>query len=322
MHRLDDPGACEERPENGESEGGHRKREVPHPHQAAPFLYQHRVQVGRSAQPRQQRRVLDRVPAPEATPPEDLVRPPRAEHDADRKERERHQRPAPALDLPAIPDAPRGQHADGEGEGNREPDESRVEQRRMDGDQRVVLQQRVGAEARQHLVRRDERIRRSEHEAEEERGDDEEHHGGPPDDGVGRNSAVAPDENTGEDRQDEAPQQDRPGQGGPQTGDGVQQRGDGAVVLGHEDDAEVVGDQRVLHGQDGHQRAHQHDRGEQPAVDQTGIAGRQTRASSRARTGRPSLLVGARARPRWSRRRPHSSRRRARRRSIRGTRSA
>ena len=56
--------------------------------QAAPFLDQHRVQVGGAAQPGQQGGVLHRVPAPEPAPAEHLVGPPGAEHDADREEGE------------------------------------------------------------------------------------------------------------------------------------------------------------------------------------------------------------------------------------------
>ena len=160
----------------------------------AALLDEDRVEVGRPAEPGQQRRVLHRVPAPEAAPAEHLVGPPGAEHDADGEEGERHQRPAPALDLPAVPHPARGQHADGEGEGHGEADESDVEERRVDRHQRVVLEERVGPEALGHAGRGDERVGRPDHEAEEERGDDVEDERGLADDRVVRLPAVAPHE--------------------------------------------------------------------------------------------------------------------------------
>ena len=264
------PGAGEEGAEDGEGEGGDGQREVPHPHQPAPLLDQHRVQVGRAAQPGQQRGVLDRVPAPEAAPAEHLVGPPGAEHDADGEEGEGHQRPAPALDLPAVPHPARGQHADGEGEGHGEDDEADVEQRRVDGHQRVVLEERVRAETLGRAGRGDEGVGGPDHEAEEEGRDDVEDERGPADDRVGRLAPVAPHEDGRDDGEDEAPQQDGPGQRGPHAGDGVQQRRDRAVVLGHEDQREVVGDERVLHGARGEQAADEHDGRQQPAVARRG----------------------------------------------------
>ena len=185
VHRGDDARPGEEGAEDGERERGDRQREVPDPHEAAPLLDEHRVQVGGAAEPRQERGVLHRVPAPEAAPPEHLVRPPGAEHDADRQEGEGHQRPAPALDLPAVPHPSGGQHADGEGEGHGEADEADVEQRRVDGHQRVVLQQRVRPEALRRARRGDERVGRPDHQAEEEGGDDVEDERGPADHRVG-----------------------------------------------------------------------------------------------------------------------------------------
>ena len=153
----------------------------------------------------------------------------------DREQGEGDERPAPALDLPAVPDPSRGEHADGEGEGHGEADEAGVEERRVDGNQRVVLEQRVGPEPGGDPRRGDEGVGRPEHEPEEERGDDVEDEESPPDHGVGRQPPVAPDERRGEEGEEQAPQQDGAGQGGPQPGHRVEQRRGPAVVLGHED---------------------------------------------------------------------------------------
>ena len=225
------------------------------------------MKVGRPAQPWEEGGILHGVPAPEASPPEHLVGPPRAEDDPDREGGEGEQRPTAALDLPPIADPAGGQHADGEGEGHGESDEADVEKRGMDGHEWVVLEERVGPQPRRDVRRGDERVRRAHHHPEEEGGDHVEHQGGPPDDRVGDESPVAPDENDGEDAEDQAPQEDRSGQGGPQPGEGVQQRGHLAVVLRHEDDGEVVGDEGMLHGDRRQQRADEHDRREQATVE-------------------------------------------------------
>ena len=102
VHRLDHAGAGQEGAQDGEGERGDGERQVPDAHEPAALLHEHRVQVRRPAQPGQQRGVLHRVPSPEAAPAEHLVGPPRTQHDADGEEGEGHQRPAAALDLPAI----------------------------------------------------------------------------------------------------------------------------------------------------------------------------------------------------------------------------
>ena len=178
------PGPRQEGAEDGQRERRDRQGEVPHPHQAAPFLHEGRVEVGRPAEPGQQRGVLDRVPTPEAAPTEHLIRPPGTEHDADGQEGEGHQGPAPALDLPAVAHPARGQHADGEGEGHGEDDEADVEERRVDRHQRVVLQQRVRPEPLRRSRRGHEGVGRPDHQTEEEGRDDVEDERGVADDRV------------------------------------------------------------------------------------------------------------------------------------------
>ena len=136
----------------------------------------------------------------------------------------------------------------------------------MDGHQRVVLQERVRSETRRDIVRGDERIGRADHQPEEEGGHHIHDQGGPPDHQVSAQTPVTPHEDGREDGQDEAPQQNRTGQRRPQPGDGVEQRRHPAVVLGHEDQAEVVCDQGMLHGQDGQHGTEEHDGRKNPAV--------------------------------------------------------
>ncbi len=258
MDGGDDPGTGQEGAEDGEGERRDRQREVPHPHQAPAFLDEDRVQVGRPAEPRQQGRILHRVPAPETTPAEHLVRPPGTQHDAHGEEGERHQGPAPALDLPAVPHPARGQHPDGEGEGHGEDDEADVEERRVDRHQRVVLEERIRSEPLRHAGGGDEGVGRTDHEAEEEGGDDVEDERGVADDRIVREAAVAPHEDGRDDREYEAPQQDGPRQRGPHARDRVQQRRDRAVVLGHEHQREVVRHERVLHRTGGKEHPDEH----------------------------------------------------------------
>ena len=119
----------------------------------------------------QEGRVLDRVPRPVAAPAEDLVAPPGAEDDADGEEAPGEQGPAPGLDQPALADPAGDEAAHGEGEGDGEADEAEVEQRRVEGHQDVVLQQRVGPGPSVGMAPVDgaERVGRAEHQPEEER---------------------------------------------------------------------------------------------------------------------------------------------------------
>ena len=58
--------------------------------------------------------------------------------------------------------------------------------------------------------------------------------------------------------EDHRPQEDRPLERGPQTGDRVEQRRAGGVVLGDVADREVVAEQRPLHHPGGGERGDQH----------------------------------------------------------------
>ena len=112
--------------------------DVPLPQHAALFLNHDRMQERRRRQPRQERRVLDRIPRPVAAPSELDVRPPHAEHDADRQEEPREQRPAPHDAQPRRVEPAREQRRDRERERNRRRDVAEVQHRRMDRHARIL----------------------------------------------------------------------------------------------------------------------------------------------------------------------------------------
>src|SRR3546814_11507871 len=96
-------------------------------------LFRSGVEVGGAREPRQQRRVLDRVPAPEAAPAEHLVAPPRAEDDADREEAPGGERGPAGLDEPAIAEPAGGKRGDREGERHGEAHGAEGEKRKSGG---------------------------------------------------------------------------------------------------------------------------------------------------------------------------------------------
>ena len=103
------------------------------------------MQEGGRRQPRNEGGVLHRIPGPVAAPAEHLVAPPRPQDHPDGQEAPGEQGPAPGLDEPALADPTGDQAGAGEGEGNGEADQPQIEERRMEGDQDVVLQERIGA---------------------------------------------------------------------------------------------------------------------------------------------------------------------------------
>ena len=200
-------GAGEERAEDRQRERRHEQAEVPDPQHPSALLDEHRVDVGRARQPRQEAGVLHRVPRPHAAPAEHLVAPPAAEQDADRQEGPREQRPAAGLHQPALADAPGDQRGDGERERHREPDVAEVQDRRVEQHEDVVLQQRVGARVRRAAgtTADVERIGRAEAEQGEERHDDEHHDERPADERVVGAAPEAPPDGGREPGEDRRP---------------------------------------------------------------------------------------------------------------------
>ena len=107
VHRHEDPGPGEERPQDGEAEGGEEKREVPDPQHGSPLLDHGRVQKGGRRQPGQQGGVFDRVPGPVAPPTEDLVAPPGTEDDAGGEARPGENGPTAGLATASLPPSAR-----------------------------------------------------------------------------------------------------------------------------------------------------------------------------------------------------------------------
>ncbi len=173
------------------------------------------------------------------------------------------QGPSAGLTLPVVVDPTGDERGDGEGERQGEADQTEVEEGRVEGVERVVLKEDVGTEPAGrdgpgHVV---ERVGRAEHEPEEEGGHHVDDEGGPGHQGIAGPMAEPPDHRRGVAGQDDGPEQDGPGQGRPQAGDRVEQRGVGAVVVGHEGEREVVGEEGALHGRYGEQPAEQDEGG-------------------------------------------------------------
>ena len=142
VDRLEDPGADEERAEQGERERRDDQRDVPDLEHPAFLLDHHRVQERGADQPRHQRGVLDRIPSPVAAPAELRVRPAGAEQDPDREEDPGDEREPPRRADPARVEAAAGERPDRERERDRPEDVARVEHRRVDRHRRVAEQRR------------------------------------------------------------------------------------------------------------------------------------------------------------------------------------
>ena len=164
VHGLDQPAAHVERPEDRERERREHQREVPELQHPSALLHHQRVHERRHRQQRQQRGVLDRVPAPVAAPAERRVGPPPAEDVADAQQQPRQQRPAPHATDPAPVDLPRDQRRRAERERHCGAHEPREHEWRVD-QHRAIDEQRIEADAvlRRHgadLERRGEEHRR------------------------------------------------------------------------------------------------------------------------------------------------------------------
>jgi hypothetical protein len=129
-------------PDQREAEGEDRQQDRPAFQRLALLHHDGGMQERRRDQPGHEGGVFDRVPEPEPAPAELVIGPPGAEPDADRQEHPGRQRPGPHPAAPGGVHPPLDQGGDGEGEGHREADVAEVEERRMEGEARV-LQERV-----------------------------------------------------------------------------------------------------------------------------------------------------------------------------------
>ena len=180
VDRLQHTRAGDEGAENGERERRDDQGQVPDPQHASTLLDHHRMDERRAGQPRQEGRVLDRVPGPVAAPAEGLVAPPRTEHDAEGEVPPRQHGPPAGGDQPALTDPAGDERRDRERERHRESDITQIEDRRMERHQDVVLEQRIraGAVVARRRIERGKRRRRADHQQEEERAhhEEREHH--------------------------------------------------------------------------------------------------------------------------------------------------
>src|SRR5690349_7300831 len=75
VYRADDAAARQEGSQNGKHEGAEDQPNVPGLQHAALFLHHHRMQEGSSGEPRENRGVLNRVPAPVTAPSQNGIGP-------------------------------------------------------------------------------------------------------------------------------------------------------------------------------------------------------------------------------------------------------
>ena len=268
VDRLHHPGAGEEGTEDGQAEGGAQQRDVPHAQHPVALLHHHGVKVCGAGDPRQQGRVLHRVPGPVSAPAEHLVAPPPTEHYARGEEAPGHEGPAPGLHQPTLTEATRDQRADSEGEGHHEADVAEVEHRRVEGHQDVVLQQRVRTRSvvSRRRVEGLERVGCEQQYHQERRGHREHREQRPSHQRIVETLAEPLGDRHQVAGQDQGPQQDRALQRRPEGGDVEQRRGGRRTVLGHIGDGEVPGDQGPLHGQEAHRGTDPHHEGIAPGA--------------------------------------------------------
>src|SRR6266566_6226964 len=79
MHRADYAAPCEECTEDGKQKRGENQPHVPGLQHPAFFLHHYGMEESGAGEPRHQRRVLHRIPAPVASPTQDGVGPMRAQ---------------------------------------------------------------------------------------------------------------------------------------------------------------------------------------------------------------------------------------------------
>ena len=252
MHTFEHSRPGDEGSKDGEGKRGAQQRKVPHTQHAASFLDHHRMQVGGTGQPRQQRGVFHRVPAPVATPAQHLVGPPGTQDDAHGEKAPRHQGPASGFHQPALTQPTGDQCPDGEGEWHGEAHVPQVQHGRVKGHEDVFLQQRIGPGAikARWWVERAERIGRTNHQEKEEHRHHKHGDHGPAHQRVINTVAEAAGDQGHEAGQHQHPQQDRSFQCRPQRGHIEGERCGRGAVLGHERHREVIGQQGVLHGPD------------------------------------------------------------------------
>ncbi len=288
--------AREERADDAEHVGERDERDVPDLEHALLLLHDHRVQEGRGRQPRDQRGVLDRVPAPEAAPADLLVGPLGAQQHADAEREPGHERPAPHGLQPASVGAAADERGHRERERDREADVAEVEQRRVREHVRVLQRGHEAGAVARHLgdgverARDEARREREERAGAAEEGDEVRHQ-------LARAAPVLVGDERREPAEHEQPEQQRALLARPERRDQVRLGHLARGVLGDAREAEVVA----------HDGRHEHARGDGDADEAAGERAPRTRDQA--------LVVHARARraPRSAHTPPRAARAAARR---------
>ena len=208
------------------------------------------MDVRSARQPWQQRSVFDRVPRPDATPAEHFIAPPATKQNADGEERPRKQCPSAGFEQPTFAETTSDQCGNRESERHGEPDESQVQDRRVEQHQNMVLQERIRARSRCRIESCDtirEWVGWAETDHCEERRDDEHHNQRPANEHIIGSFPEPPGHRSGEASEHKRPEQNRPFKGGPHRCKVVERRGVSRANLLNVGHREVASDQRPLH---------------------------------------------------------------------------
>ncbi|CAB4705027.1 unannotated protein [freshwater metagenome] len=147
MNAVEYARPSEKRAEDGETKCGHQQRQVPHSKHSSAFLHEHRVDVCRCSDPRQERRIFNWVPRPHTAPAKHLVTPPSTKNDADGEKPPGKQCPTTCCKQPSFANPARNQSSDCKCEGNCHAYITQIQHRRMEHDEQVILQKWVRAGA-------------------------------------------------------------------------------------------------------------------------------------------------------------------------------
>ena len=108
------------------------------------------MNVCSSGNPWKQGCVFNRVPCPHATPTQHFIAPPRTEHNADCEEAPCKQRPTSCCEQPTFAHSPSDQRSNCERKWHGHTHVSQIQQRWVEHDEQMVLQQRVRARSVKH----------------------------------------------------------------------------------------------------------------------------------------------------------------------------
>ena len=131
MHGTDNPAARQESTKDRKPKRGEDQPHVPHLQHPALLLHHYGMQEGRPRQPRHQRSVLHRIPAPVTTPAQHRICPMRPQENAAGEKSPGHHRPAARDVDPLFTRIAHRERPQRKGEWHREPYIPEVQHRRM-----------------------------------------------------------------------------------------------------------------------------------------------------------------------------------------------